>query len=108
MLDNLISNAVKHNPSGTLITVRTGSEGAEAWIAVEDNGSGMDEETVRNLFDRYYRGTNTEEKTDGAGLGMSIAKAIATAHQGRIEVQSRVGEGTVVLVRLPFAERPVA
>lgn len=108
MLDNLISNAVKHNPPGTLITVRTGSEGADAWIEVEDNGAGMDEETMRNLFERYYRGTNTEEKTDGAGLGMSIAKAIATAHQGRIEVKSRAGEGTVVQVRLPLAERPEA
>lgn len=101
LLDNLITNAVKHNPDGTLITVRTAAEENEAIIVVEDDGAGMDEETKRSLFERYYRGTNTDEATDGAGLGMSIAKAIVVAYQGSINVESREGEGTKIILRFP-------
>ncbi|GAA3406047.1 HAMP domain-containing sensor histidine kinase [Paenibacillus hodogayensis] len=102
MLDNLITNAIKHNPEGTRIVVSTGKDAQQAVIVVEDNGRGMDEETKRNLFERYYRGTNTEEGADGAGLGMSIAKAIAEAHQGSIRVESEAGSGTKMVVRLPL------
>ncbi|WP_442601979.1 sensor histidine kinase [Paenibacillus sp. KN14-4R] len=101
MLDNLIMNAVKHNPAGTQIIVRTEVEVSHAVIYVEDNGIGMDEETKRNLFERYYRGTNTEEGIDGAGLGMSIAKAIVDAHQGVIQVISGVGSGTKIILKFP-------
>lgn len=101
MLDNLIMNAVKHNPPGTHIILRTGMAGDSAWITVADNGIGMDEETKRKLFERYYRGTNTDEKTDGAGLGMSIAKAIVDAHQGTIQVESDTGKGTKILLSFP-------
>ncbi|WP_232698455.1 sensor histidine kinase [Brevibacillus daliensis] len=101
MLDNLISNAVKHNPVGTHIIVRTEKEANEVIIVVEDDGVGMDEETKRNLFDRYYRSTNTEEGTDGSGLGMSIAKAIVIAHQGVIQVESHIGSGTKIVLRFP-------
>ncbi|USG63734.1 HAMP domain-containing histidine kinase [Brevibacillus ruminantium] len=104
VLDNLIGNGVKHNPAGTRITIKTGRDEREAVILVEDNGIGMDEETKRNLFDRYYRGTATEEGTDGAGLGMSIAKAIVLAHQGKIEVESKAGEGTRIRLRFPLME----
>ncbi|NEW08123.1 HAMP domain-containing histidine kinase [Paenibacillus sp. SYP-B3998] len=103
MLYNLITNAVKHNPAGTLIKVKMRKEGDAALIVVEDNGKGMDEETKRNLFERYYRGTNTEEGTDGAGLGMSIANAIVTAHHGTIKVESQIGRGTRVILRFPQA-----
>ncbi|MEI7027421.1 sensor histidine kinase [Paenibacillus sp. y28] len=101
LLDNLITNAIKHNPPGTQITVTTKKTAQHAFILVEDNGVGMDEHTRRNLFERYYRGTNTEQGTDGAGLGMSIAKSIAVAHQGDIEVTSREGAGTTITLRLP-------
>ncbi|MDR9857043.1 HAMP domain-containing sensor histidine kinase [Paenibacillus sp. VCA1] len=104
MLDNIITNAVKHNPDGTEISVRTGKDGEQAWIAVKDNGKGMDEETKRNLFERYYRGTSTDETTDGAGLGMSIAHAIVIAHKGRIHVESRPGLGTLVRMEFPLID----
>ncbi|UIO42528.1 HAMP domain-containing histidine kinase [Brevibacillus brevis] len=107
MLDNLISNAIKHNPPGTVITVRTETAGDDALIIVEDNGIGMDEETRRNLFERYYRGTHTEDRTDGAGLGMSIAKAISIAHKGGIEVESREGSGTRIVLRFPQTDQGV-
>lgn len=56
---------------------------------------------MANLFERYYRGTNTEESMEGSGLGMSIAKAIVEAHQGQVEVWSEPGRGTAITVLLP-------
>ena len=53
---------------------------------IKDNGNGIDEETRKYLFIRYYRGTNTEERIEGSGLGMSIAMQIAQLHQGSISV----------------------
>ncbi|MFT4417263.1 sensor histidine kinase [Fredinandcohnia humi] len=102
VLDNLLYNAVKHNPNGTQVKVSTFKAGANAVIKVEDNGVGMDEETKNNLFDRYYRGTNTEEKTEGAGLGLSITKAIIESHEGKIEVVSEVGKGTTFVLTFPL------
>ncbi len=103
MLDNLIFNAIKHNPAGTTVTISAWKEQGDAVISVRDDGVGMDEETLRNLFERYYRGTNTEAGTNGAGLGMSIAQHIARAMGGTIEAWSEPGAGTVVTVRLPLS-----
>ncbi|MFE0557912.1 sensor histidine kinase [Paenibacillus sp. NPDC058910] len=101
LMDNLITNAVKHNPEGVNIEVRVERLPAGAAIVVADQGVGMDEETRCNLFERYYRGTNTEESKDGSGLGMSISKAIVEAHRGRVNVWSEVGRGTTITVQLP-------
>ncbi|OXM13631.1 sensor histidine kinase [Paenibacillus herberti] len=102
MLDNLLVNAVKHNPRGTQVTVRVLRQATEALIEVSDDGIGLDEETQSKLFDRYYRGTSTDESTEGAGLGMSIARSIAIAHSGRISVKSNPGQGTTVVVAIPL------
>ena len=106
LLDNLISNAVKHNPPGTEITLSVISEGELAFIIVRDNGVGMDAETQSRLFDRYYRGTNTDEGSDGAGLGMSIAYAVVAAHKGTILVESSIGEGTIIKLTFPRLASP--
>lgn len=98
LLDNLLSNAVKHNRPGITVTVSTGMFNDEPYIKVADNGQGMNEETSRKLFERYYRGTNTEQSTAGSGLGMSIAKMIVEAHNGRIEVRSALGMGTEISI----------
>ncbi|WP_413372041.1 sensor histidine kinase [Paenibacillus taichungensis] len=101
LMDNLLSNAVKHNPPGVNVTVSIGRMNNKACIRVFDNGKGMDEETLQHLFNRYYRGTNTEESTAGSGLGMSIAKTIVEAHGGEIHVQSKVRQGTKIEIFLP-------
>ncbi|RXZ83106.1 sensor histidine kinase [Paenibacillaceae bacterium] len=101
LMDNLLSNAVRHNPPGTVITVSIGRLNDKACIRVIDNGKGMDEETLHHLFNRYYRGTNTEESTTGSGLGMSIAKSIVEAHGGEIQVQSKLWRGTKIEILLP-------
>ncbi len=101
LLDNLISNAVKHNGTGTSIGISVGREGGNAVVRVRDDGVGMDEETKTRLFDRYYRGTSTDESIDGSGLGMSIARAVVTAHLGTIGVESQPGDGTLIELTFP-------
>lgn len=101
LMDNLMTNAVKHNPDGIEVQIRVERRAGWAAIIVADQGVGMDEETKANLFERYYRGTSTEESTYGSGLGMSIAKAIVEAHKGRVEVWSEKGKGTEITVLLP-------
>lgn len=103
MIDNLMYNAWKHNPPETTVKVEVAhSEEEQALeIRITDNGMGMDEETQKHLFTRYYRGTNTEERNEGTGLGMSIALQIAKLHQGGISVQTEKGRGTMVIVVLP-------
>jgi signal transduction histidine kinase/Na+-transporting methylmalonyl-CoA/oxaloacetate decarboxylase gamma subunit len=100
MMDNLIYNAVKHNPPGTEIKITIEKKDSGISIIVRDHGIGMDEETIANLFNRYFRGTNTEERVEGSGLGMSIAKQIAQLHKGDIVVRSKIGDGTAVTIQL--------
>lgn len=101
LLDNLIINAVKHNPEDTKVTIKATIEKMGILLIVEDDGIGMDELTKKNLFTRYYRGTRSEEWTDGSGLGMSIANAIAQAHQGIIQVESEPNLGTSIQLIFP-------
>ncbi|MBK1811279.1 HAMP domain-containing histidine kinase [Clostridium sp. YIM B02505] len=98
---NLLVNAVVHNPRGTGIDIYIQKK-SEVEVKIKDNGKGMDEYTINHLFDRYYRGTSTDTHTGGTGLGMAIVKQIVTAHEGRIEVESKIGSGTSILVRLPL------
>lgn len=100
-LDNLIINALTHNPPETEVKIRIGAEAeTRVWICISDNGAGMDEEELSELFNRYYRGTSTKEKPEGSGLGLAIAKQIITLHGGEINVKSRPGEGTSFTVEL--------
>ena len=65
----------------------------------------MSEKEQSELFNRYYRGTNTKEKPEGSGLGLAIAKQIITLHNGNIAVKSKRGEGTRFTIVLPFVDR---
>lgn len=95
---NLLVNSVVHNPDGTKITVQIIND-ALPKIQISDNGSGMNEDDTKHLFDRYYRGTATDTPVGGTGLGMAIVKQIIEAHHGTIEVQSKLGEGTVFILQ---------
>ena len=70
-------------------------------ILVSDNGKGMTAEEMEHLFDRYYRGTNTEQETEGTGLGLAIAKNIVELHGGLIAVSSIPGIGTTFQIDFP-------
>lgn len=103
-LGNLLVNAAVHNDEGTTVRVTVAREGAEAVVAITDDGRGMDAETMSRLFDRYYRGGATGDRAEGSGLGMAIARQLVEANGGRIEVESSAGAGTMVRVTVPARE----
>ena len=98
---NLLSNAIKYTPSGGDITMTAEGTNGEIQIQVSDTGIGIPQESVPLVFEKFYRVPNSEQSAQGSGLGLSICKRIVEAHQGIIEVQSKVGEGTVFIVRFP-------
>lgn len=98
VLDNLLFNAAKHNPKNTIIKVKVKKQDESPVIEIKDNGIGMDQALLENLFDRYYLGTSTKERTEGEGLGMSIAKAIVNLHEGDIKVISERNKGTTITI----------
>ncbi|MFJ7952802.1 sensor histidine kinase [Lysinibacillus sp. NPDC096418] len=100
IIDNMISNATKHNPPNTKIDIIVKKEHDNSFaVIIRDNGNGMDQSTLDKLFERYYRGTNSEENTIGSGLGMSIAKQLTLAHGGQIFVKSNLGDGTEIVLK---------
>ncbi|MDQ0657904.1 sensor histidine kinase KdpD [Paenibacillus sp. W2I17] len=98
IVDNLTANALLHNPPESIlvVSVHSGKQADEFSIQFADNGRGMDSETVWKLFERYYRGTDTGTSDVGSGLGMAVTKGLIEAMNGRIEVQSTPGEGTII------------
>lgn len=105
VLDNLLTNAVKFTPAGGRITVcgRIAHEpGQVVVVEVRDTGPGIPPHELPRIFDRLYRSAHSvREQVPGAGLGLSIVRAIVEAHEGRVEADSVVGEGTTVRVVLP-------
>jgi signal transduction histidine kinase len=104
MLDNLVSNALKFTPRGGRVDVRLDADGETALLEIEDTGVGIRQDEQGRLFERFFRSsTATENAIPGTGLGLTITKAIAERHGGRIEIESREKAGTVVRVSLPLA-----
>ncbi|HEX9707422.1 MAG TPA: ATP-binding protein [Steroidobacteraceae bacterium] len=101
-LGNVLANACKYSPAGTPIGVRLVESDGQVGVEVRDRGEGMDEETQRRIFDRFYRAESTAGVA-GTGLGMSIVKEILDIHGGRIEIASVPREGTTVTLWLPRA-----
>ena len=100
---NIVINALVHNPvdAKVKITVNKAPNNSLS-ISICDNGSGMDEAVLSDLWNRYYRGTNTKERPEGSGLGLAIAKQIITLHCGDISVKSNPGVGTEFIILLPL------
>ena len=101
VLANLLDNAIKYTESGE-IRVTVGSDAHGAWCEVADTGPGIPVDDQPRIFERFYRvdkGRSREE--GGTGLGLAIVKHVAQAHGGRVEVESRLGEGTRFRVLLP-------
>lgn len=97
----LIENAIRYSPAQTQIIVRAELTKSELIIVVEDFGYGIESNELPFIFERFYRGAQTTEHEQGMGLGLAVAKAIATAHGGRLTATSTVGEGTQMTVVLP-------
>jgi PAS domain S-box-containing protein len=100
ILGNLLSNALKYSPIGLPVDCRLRCSDSEVTIEVHDQGIGVRPEDVERLFEAFHRGTNVGA-ISGNGLGLAIVKQSVEAHQGEIAVQSLIGKGTIMRVRLP-------
>jgi signal transduction histidine kinase len=104
---NLLSNALKYNrPNGSVILKAISSEG-QMQISVQDTGVGIPEDAVGHIFEKFYRVRDHETKATGTGLGLSICKKIIQGHGGTIEIKSRVGIGTNIIINLPRVSKTV-
>lgn len=105
LLGNLLSNAIRHTPSGGSVRVEARHEADTLAVMVQDTGEGLSAEMRDRLFDRYYRGDDarTRGTHQRTGLGLAIARAVAEAHGGTLDVLSTDGPGTTMRLRLPLA-----
>jgi signal transduction histidine kinase len=103
LCSNLLMNALQHTKMGDAVHVT--AESLEEWceLRIDDEGSGIEAEVLPYIFDRFYRSDPSRSRhTGGTGLGLAICKAIALKSRGSIEIKSILGEGTMVIVRLPL------
>lgn len=108
MLDNLIGNAIKYTPPGGQINIRLRSEGGQLILQVSDTGPGISSADQSHIFEKFFRGENVPEGVPGSGLGLAIVKSIVDSHQGRIWVESTLGQGSRFFVVLPAFISPIS
>jgi len=102
ILINLLSNAVKFTDRGGKVVLTAAGEDAHLVLSVEDSGIGIGEEDLPRLGDPFFQARGSYDRPyDGTGLGLSVVKGLVGLHGGDIEIRSRLGEGTRVVVRLP-------
>ncbi len=104
LLTNLIDNAIKYSKdTGLQIRITTQNTGNNIRIKIEDNGIGMNKETVNRIFEKFYRAhTGNIHNVKGFGLGLSYVKSMVDAHKGKIKVESAVGKGSVFTLDFPL------
>jgi len=99
---NLLSNAIKYTPQGGTVEVRVTGFHDVTEIVVKDTGEGILQDDLPHIFERFYRADQSRNRmTGGAGIGLTITKAIVEAHKGKIQVQSKVNQGTEFTILLP-------
>jgi two-component system, OmpR family, sensor histidine kinase KdpD len=102
VITNLVENATKFSPEGSLITLAASRQGEDLVISILDRGIGMNPETRANLFNRFFQAASVASgKTRGTGLGLAICKGIVEAHGGQIWVESEPGQGAKFSFSLP-------
>ncbi len=104
VIANVISNAVKYNRPGGRVEVSAFVEGDQVAVRVKDTGIGIPQEDIPRLFERFYRVDKARSRErSGTGLGLAIAKEIVEQHNGTIQVESQLDQGTAVTIRIPAA-----
>ena len=103
LISNLVDNAVKYSNNNLLIKVSTFNIAKNISIRIEDNGIGMNKETQKRIFEKFYRAhTGNLHNVKGFGLGLSYVKTMVDAHGGKIRVDSTLGRGTAFIIDMPL------
>ena len=110
VIGNLLSNALRHTPSGGQVTVRV-AQGAKDHSSIKvdviDTGSGIAPEDLPHVFDRFYRADKSRSRSSGgSGIGLAIVKQLVEAHSGQVGVESQPGKGTAFSFTLPAVATP--
>jgi two-component system NtrC family sensor kinase len=104
LIDNLLSNAIRYTPKGGEIRISLLSENDQVIFQIQDTGPGIPPADQPYIFDKFYRASNVGTDIPGSGLGLAIVKTIVENHQGRVWVDSGLGEGSTFTVVLPTAD----
>lgn len=99
---NIVSNSVKYTPNGGVIKISSYEDSNFNYISIKDNGIGISKDDIKYIFERFYRADKSRNrKNGGVGVGLTIAKSIIEAHNGRIEVNSKLNESSEFIIKLP-------
>ncbi|MEO5783176.1 MAG: HAMP domain-containing sensor histidine kinase [Ginsengibacter sp.] len=102
LVNNLLDNAVKYSKDGLIIKLCSQNIGNHFRIKIEDNGIGMNKETLHRIFEKFYRAhTGNLHNVKGFGLGLSYVKTMVTAHHGKIKAESTLGKGSCFIIDMP-------
>ena len=105
VLNNLVDNAVKYSPSNPKVEIHAHQQDQGVLISVKDQGMGMPKEALSNIFDAFYRvPTGNVHNVKGFGLGLSYVKKIVEAHGGKVNVKSKLGDGSTFEIYLPYVK----
>jgi two-component system phosphate regulon sensor histidine kinase PhoR len=106
LINNLVDNAVKYSKDNLVLKISTHSNNKGITIKIEDNGIGMTKESLKRIFEKFYRvHTGNLHNVKGFGLGLSYVKTIVDAHHGKIKVDSTLGKGTTFTIEMPFEKQ---
>jgi two-component system heavy metal sensor histidine kinase CusS len=101
-VSNLVENALHHTPPDGTILISIAQRATDSEVSVKDTGSGIAEEHLPRVFDRFYR-ADSSRSSDGLGLGLALVKSITDLHGGSAKIASRAGAGTMVTLMFPTA-----
>ena len=105
LINNLLDNAVKYSKEDLHIKLSTKNSGNNLKIKIEDNGIGMNKETLHRIFEKFYRAhTGNVHNVKGFGLGLSYVKTMVDAHHGHIKAESILGKGSTFCITIPLAK----
>lgn len=103
LINSLLDNAVKYSRDKPVVTVESSSNNKEIIIKIDDNGIGMNKETLSHIFEKFYRAhTGNVHNVKGFGLGLSYVKTMVEAHKGNIKAESVLGKGSSFIVTVPL------